>query len=100
MPSPEPGAGMTRRATTSGKTGKARRSRTPKPKRRTAAAGVRYSGASDATLKEQLDQRTRELQESLEQQTATAEVLKVISSSPGDLQGLSPLAGTLSQATV
>jgi len=87
---------------------KTRRKKTARPKRgKQAIAGRRARGSSAANLKAQLDQRTRErdearaqnerlveeaqarkreLSEAQEQQIATAEVLRVISSSPDNLE--------------
>ena len=42
--------------------------------------------ASITDLQEQLDGRTRDLEEALQRETATSEVLRVISSSPSDLK--------------
>jgi signal transduction histidine kinase/CheY-like chemotaxis protein len=64
---------------------KGRRSTAVARKRRAAAKSTRARKPPSADLQAQLDQRTRDLSELIEQQTATSEVLRVISSSPGDL---------------
>jgi hypothetical protein len=75
---------MRRRSKSGREPVKARRRKTVTLKRRNAPKAVRSS--SDATHETKVARLTRELKEALEQKTATSEVLRVISSSPGELE--------------
>ena len=77
---------MRRRGTVSRKTSKTRHGKTTKPKRSNAPKAARQGGSSVADLQGKLDARTRQLNEAIKRENATAEVLRVISSSPGELE--------------
>jgi transcriptional regulator with GAF, ATPase, and Fis domain len=75
-----------RRRTLTRKPAKTQHGSTTKPKRNNAPTAARQASSTLADLQQQVSALARELAEAREQQTASSEVLGVISSAPGELE--------------
>jgi class 3 adenylate cyclase/DNA-binding FrmR family transcriptional regulator len=80
------GLAMKRRSKAGGVPTKGRRSKTPKPLRRNAQKTTPHLNAANNEKETEVGQLARELKEAMERQTATSDILHVISSSSGELE--------------